>query len=100
MEEIIILELVRFFEAVRYKKPVILCINNTLKYYAQKYNEMVWSFNDFEEFLSKQDELCEFMRKTSSKSFENVMNDYTDDVVTKGILKSFRTIKGIIWVFI
>ncbi len=79
-----------FFEAVRYKKPVILCINNTLKYYAQKYNEMVWSFNDFEEFLSKQDELCEFMRKTSSKSFENVMNDYTDDVVTKGILKALE----------
>lgn len=72
-----------FYEAVQNKKPVILFADNTMKYYAGKYRNIIYPFYSYPEFMKKLPEICAFADQVTASDFADVLLDYSDEIIRK-----------------
>lgn len=77
-----------FFEAVKYRKPIIMCTDNSMKYYAKTYKEIVFPFFDINDFIDKQSDICDFVDNVDLLDFNGVISDYSDETIKKEISMS------------
>ena len=74
-----------FFEAVAYRKPIVLCVNNTMRYYSETYPEIVFPFENAEDFMNRQNIIREGIKLVHKSVFDKIIKDYSDNEINYSI---------------